>query len=319
MNATVPMGGKVRLLGRPAPLVLDGGSATALEAEGYVHHPTLWSGGAIFQAPQAVRRVHRAFLDAGADIISTVGYQASFAALLDAGFGRDEASDLIRLGVELAVTERDAFVAERSPAGRSPPLVAASVGPYGAWLPDGLEYDGRYGVDADELTAFHLPGLEALVESRADLLAFDTVPSLLEIEVIANLIRETRARAWISFSCRDEDRLADGTLIEEAITICEGAEGIVALGANCVPPGIVLGLVERMVRASSLPVIVYPNRGAGFGADAYGRGTPLPSGRGRTDACTLAPRWIAAGAAAVGGCCGIGPGEVREIAVALGR
>jgi homocysteine S-methyltransferase len=56
-------------------------------------------------------------------------------------------------------------------AGRANPLVAASVGPYGATLHDGSEYRGNYGLDVDALIAFHRPRLAVLASAGADLLA----------------------------------------------------------------------------------------------------------------------------------------------------
>lgn len=255
-----------------------------------------------------------------------MGYQASLTALTEAGFGRRRSRFLIRSAVELATEARDRFAAEHSLAPDRRPLVAASHGPFGAYLPNGFEYDGRYGVEAERLRDFHAPTFEILATSSADVIACETVPSLMEAEVLCQIIGETPGtKAWISFVCRDDRRLSDGTPIEEAANTCDGTAGMVALGVNCVNPATVEALVSRLCLATDLPVIAYPNAGTGFGAEAYGRQSRSEvygrqSVETRINGCAeLAPRWIDAGAQAIGGCCGVGPMELAAIAGALGR
>ena len=81
--------------------------------------------------------------------------------------------------VDLAVDARDRFWSDTGQtSGRLRPLVAASVGPYGAYLADGSEYSGRYEIDARQLRTFHRDRWQLLAASRADLLACETLPSL---------------------------------------------------------------------------------------------------------------------------------------------
>jgi len=94
---------------------------------------------------------------------------------------------------------------------RAKPLVAASIGPYGAHLHDGSEYRGDYGVGRTELLAFQRERMAVLAEAGADLLACETIPSRLEAEVLLELLEEfPDVRAWLSFSCRDGTHISDG-------------------------------------------------------------------------------------------------------------
>ena len=178
-----------RIPGAQGFVVLDGGLSTALEAAGLRLDPTLWSARAPLDAPEAVLAAHRAYLEAGADCITTAGYQASPEGFLAAGFDAAAAEAAIRRPVELAVQARDAFWASaENREGRLRPLVAASAGPYGAFLADGSEYRGRYGVDAAALDRFHRARLELLQDTAADLVAFETVPSGTEAAVLGALL-----------------------------------------------------------------------------------------------------------------------------------
>ena len=302
-------------LARRGPLVTDGGLATALEAGGNRLDTRLWSAELLASRPAAIRAVHLDYLAAGADCIATASYQASFPGFREAGYGDAEAAGLLELSVTLAVEARDDFWAEEvNRRGRLRPLVAASIGPYGAYLADGSEYDGRYGVRAGALVDFHRRRFLLFAGSSADLLLCETIPSGLEVEVLLGILAQTPdAEAWMSFCCRDGAHLWDGTPVEEAARLCELADGVVAVGVNCVAPVHVGELIQRIRTATRLPVIVYPNSGEAYDA---GTGTwSWPPG-GVREAGGLSGRareWIALGAGGVGGCCRVGPAGIRAL------
>ncbi|MEE9534822.1 MAG: homocysteine S-methyltransferase, partial [Acidimicrobiia bacterium] len=177
---------------RQGIMMLDGGLATALEVRGYDLDDELWSAKVLLEAPDAIREVHLDFLAAGADCISTSTYQASLPGFRKRGLSDAKGVELLRRSVRLAVEARDAFWSEPSNRqGRLRPLVAASVGPYGAFLADGSEYTGRYDIDDDDLDAFHRSRWHVLADSQADLLACETIPSQREAGVLLQLLRET--------------------------------------------------------------------------------------------------------------------------------
>src|SRR5690606_35469724 len=155
----------------------------------------LWSAKLLIEDPGVIRRAHLDYFAAGADVATTSSYQASVPGFVRRGLTPREARDLIRLSVTLAVQARDEHGGG---------LVAASVGPYGAFLANGAEYTGDYDLDEDGLVAWHRERFEILASAGADLLACETIPSLSEARALARLLRETPGvRAWVSFSCRD--------------------------------------------------------------------------------------------------------------------
>lgn len=292
--------------------VLDGGLATELEHAGYdLDHP-LWSARLVFESPDAVVRIHRAYLEAGADCLTAASYQATIGGLVGAGLGRREAETVMRRTVELA---RRAWSEHLEGTGEPrAAVVAASIGPYGAYLADGSEYVGHYRIDRTDLRAFHQPRWEILSEV-ADLFACETVPNLAETEVLLDLLRQTpRAEAWVSFSCRDGARVSDGTPIGECAALCAEHPRVLAVGVNCTAPRLIPELIDRLRDAApSLPIVVYPNSGEMY--DAARRGWTGSSDE--LDYAAAARDWYAAGARLIGGCCRTRPAHIRAIRAAL--
>jgi hypothetical protein len=90
-------------------LVLDGGLATELERADFdLDHP-LWSARLLSERPEAITAVHRAYLEAGADCITSASYQATAFGFRRARATAAEAIGLLWRSVELALAARDAF------------------------------------------------------------------------------------------------------------------------------------------------------------------------------------------------------------------
>jgi homocysteine S-methyltransferase len=224
---------------------------------------------------------------------------------------RQDAVALLQRSVALARQARDAFWQEAGPSGqRLRPLVAASVGPYGAYLADGSEYTGAYDLDEVALFDFHRERWHVLADSGPDLMACETIPSGVEAQALARLLPERPAiPAWVSFSCRDEAHLSDGTPLAAVVALVAALEQVVAVGINCTAPRFIPSLIREARTVTSKPVLVYPNSGETY--DAVRRlwvGLSEPQEFGE-----LSERWRAAGASLIGGCCRTGPDHVRAI------
>lgn len=300
----------------PDSLILDGGFASELEADGFdLNHP-LWSARVLIEQPAAVRAVHARFLAAGADCIISATYQASFPGLARHGVPDRAAERLFRFAVELAAEERNRFW--RDPAnrkGRRRPVVAASVGPYGAFLADGSEYRGDYGIDDAGLAAFHWRRLEVLARAGADLLAVETIPSAREARVLRRLLDrlERSPPAWMSFTCRDGRHLSDGTPVEEVARDLAGCARVRWVGVNCTAPKHLAELIPRIGAAGGKPVVAYPNGDGRWDPVAKSWLTPPRT----ADLPRLAVAWRRLGARLIGGCCRTRPEDIRGIRAAL--
>ncbi len=302
-------------LARFDALVIDGAMATELERRGADLGDALWSAKLLLENPALIRQVHADYFAAGADIAISASYQATFEGFAARGIDAHEAAGLMQLSVDLARAARDSFwAAYDGSVARPRPLVAASVGPYGAYLANGAEYTGDYGLTRQELADFHRPRLAVLAATGADLLACETIPSLLEAEVLVELLAELGTMpAWLSFSCADGERLNHGERFSEAVALANASEQVVAVGINCTAPQYILPLLESAAGLARKPLLVYPNRGEGW--DPVNRcWLPLDA---PVDFASLALRWRKAGARLIGGCCRTTPEDIRLIAAAL--
>ncbi|MDH6136514.1 homocysteine S-methyltransferase [Kitasatospora sp. MAA4] len=292
------------------PLVLDGGLSNQLAAAGYDLADALWSARLLLDAPQALVAVHRAYYAAGADVVITASYQASFAGFARRGLKRAEAARLMASSVALAREAAEPRDGERAP--DRPRWVAASVGPYGAVLADGSEYRGRYGLSVGALERFHRPRLEVLAAAGPDVLALETVPDADEAEALVRCVRGLGVPAWLSYSVAG-GRTRAGQPLAEAFAVAAEAPEVVAVGVNCCAPAEVGEAVRIAARVTGKPVVAYPNSGEGWDARARAwRGAPTPL-------AAPARGWVADGARLVGGCCRVGPLQISALAAELGR
>jgi homocysteine S-methyltransferase len=295
------------------PVVLDGGLATELERRGHDLTTALWSARLLRDDPTAIAAVHAAYAGAGAQVVTTASYQATFEGFARAGIDARTTERLLAWSVELARR------------GAPDAWVAGSVGPFGALLADGSEYTGAYtdpawaghadgGLGVGELRRFHRPRMQLLAEAGADVLACETVPAAAEAEALVAEAQSLGVPIWLSLTTVvDGDgvvRTRRGEPAADVFALAAGVDEVIAVGVNCTDPSGVLAAVTTAA-ASGKPVVVYPNSGEGW--DAAGRrwtGEPM---RATDDV----PRWVAAGARLVGGCCRIGPDQIRQVAAVL--
>jgi homocysteine S-methyltransferase len=315
------------LLDQTGVVLLDGALATELERRGADLNDPLWSAKILLEQPELIRQVHYDYFTAGANVATTASYQATFAGFARRGLSPEQAADLMRLSVQLAREARQQFLddqqvaAARLPdtsknANRQPPhlFVAASVGPYGAFLADGSEYRGDYGLTVEQLMDFHRPRMAVLAASGADLLACETIPCRAEGEALVRLLAEfPTTKAWLSFSCCDETHVCYGETFAECVALANSSEQIVAVGLNCTAPRWVESLLRSAAGVTSKPLLVYPNSGEQWDADSH----CWRPGTGSGDLTGPALRWYEAGARLIGGCCRTTPADIQALAQAL--
>ncbi|WP_344309418.1 homocysteine S-methyltransferase [Brevibacterium samyangense] len=289
------------------PVVLDGGLGTLLESRGNDVSSDLWSAQLLWDDPDEIRAAHEEFFTAGAQIATTASYQVSYPGVAAVGRTPAEADRALAASVRLAQEAREG-------AGLTPDeaWIAASVGPYGAYLADGSEYTGAYGLSTRELRAWHRPRMEALAGSGADLLALETVPSLAEVAALCAALADLDAGmpAWLSVTVKD-GRLRSGESLTDAFALAADCPDIVAVGVNCCDAVDVTPALRLARTVTDLPLVAYPNSGEVW--DARARAW---SGTGASLAAYVG-EWADLGASLIGGCCRVTPAEIRRIASAL--
>ncbi len=261
------------------PVVLDGGMSNQLESAGHDLSDELWSARLLAERPEAITEAHLAYFEAGADVAITSSYQATFEGFAGRGIGPERAAELLALSVELA----------REAARRAKVCLGLSL---------------------DELERFHRPRLEVLAGAAPDVLALETVPDADEARALLRAVRGLGVPAWLSYSVAG-DRTRAGQPLEEAFALAAHADEIIAVGVNCCAPEDVEGAVETAARVTGKPVVVYPNSGESWDADAR---------TWRGDSRFAPPQvrgWHDSGARLIGGCCRVGPEAISGISGAL--
>jgi len=295
--------------------VLDGGMASELEFQGADISGPLWSAHVLEEAPEKVVAVHRAYLEAGADVLLTASYQVSRKGYVEFGLAGDRADAALLRSVELACTARAEFASHNK--GREV-LIAASLGPYGAALHNGAEYHGNYDCTFADLVQFHQERIAVLIESNADLLAFETLPSLEEAQAIGEALKPwPNLAAWFTFTCPDTRaaslQVAHGELLRDCAKLAASFPQTIAVGVNCTRPKWLPMLIAELRAASDKPILVYPNSGEGWDAETR-------CWTGHSDATEFgqhAQQSYSAGAQIVGGCCRTRPAHIHQVALAV--
>ncbi len=286
------------LLAAGQPIIADGGMGTMLIARGLQRGtaPELWN----VERPDDVRAIHRAYIEAGAQIILTNSFGGNRLRLGMHGLA-ERAAELNRAAARLARAEADAA---------SPPvIVAGSVGPTGQMIaPMGT-------LAPEEAAAAFAEQAEALVEGGADVLWIETMSDLEEVRAAVAGCRQAAPEvpvvATMSFDTRGRTMM--GTTPEEAAAALSEL-GIVALGANCGKgPDELEAAIGRMQGAGpGVPLVAKANAGAPRleGGVAVYDATPDVM-------AAYALRVRALGASIIGACCGSTPDHIRAIAGAL--
>jgi len=290
------------------PLLLDGGLSNELERQGCDLNQKLWSAKLLESNPEAIILAHLNYLESGAQCIITSSYQATLPGFVAIGYDKPSASGLIIKSVQLAEEARNRFLSSNPRATK--PLIAASIGPYGAYLADGSEYRGDYVISDQELRDFHEPRIKLLANTTADILACETIPSFREAKVLSEMLEHLNKPAWISFSCKDGKHISDGTPIEQCAAFFAHHPTVFAIGVNCTSPEFISELIRSIKsKSGNKKIVVYPNSGAVYHAESK-----TWSGLSDVSSCELMVKeWLDLGADIIGGCCGIGPQQIKAM------
>lgn len=296
------------ILKQQSVMILDGALATELEAYGCDLDDPLWSAKVLIEQPEAIVQVHKDYFRAGADCAITASYQATVAGFAQRGLSEEESIALIKK--TLAIEARDEVWEESPSSRRTKPLVAASVGPYGAYLADGSEYTGHYGISDEQLAAFHRPRMQALIEAGTDLLAMETIPSFQEAKVLSSLIKEfPETYAWLSFTLKNGKGISDGTHLGVCAEQFSEEEQIAAIGVNCSPMDPAAEAVQVLKQSTQKPLLMYPNSG-----EVYDAKTNTWHGDDSSSCFdSQSEWWIERGATIIGGCCRTNPEHIRKL------
>lgn len=310
------MGRFKELLNQGKTLILHGALGTELEYRGYDVSGKLWSAKYLLKNPRVIKEIHKDYILAGSDIVTTSTYQATFPGLKEVGLSEKEIENIIRLTVALAKEARDEVwnqLTDEEKNGRIYPLISGDVGPYAAFLADGSEYTGAYGdVSKDDLKNFHRPRIQLLLEEGVELLAVETIPNLLEIESLLELLEEEfpQVEAYLSVTTQDGQTLSDGSSIEKIAELVNQSDNVVAVGLNCSSPTFFNEFLSCLRQLTEKPFVTYPNSG-----EVYDGATQTWHETADTSHTLLenSIEWRNLGTQILGGCCRTRPSDIFSL------
>lgn len=293
-------------LERGAPVILDGGIGTEI-----LRRDVTWADHQVLDRPTVVRAIHRDYVEAGADVISTNTFQLTRRALFnhfrDEAHRRqigppdleDRAARLLRAAARLAVEARDAA------AGGRPVAVAGAI--------TTLEWCFRPDLapSPEQARAEYVETIGTLAEAGCDLVLIETVNSVGEARAAVEAANAVGLPCWVAFAPTEDGRLFTGETLAEAEAALAPL-GVDAILLNCAPPDdCQAGLVE-LAKVRSGATGLYPHVGR-FDPPEWLFTDEYPPERYAEEA----RGWRELGATVVGGCCGTTPEHIAAVARAL--
>lgn len=248
-------------------------------------------------APATVKDVHLSYAKAGAEVLETNTFGANRARLAKYNL-ESQAVEINRAAVKLAreIAGDDLYV-------------AGAVGPLG------LRLEPLGPTSSSEAREIFREQIQALVESGADLIILETMTDVNEARQALLAARDIgKLPVVVQMTIQEDGNTPTGTSPEDFARILSEA-GADLVGINCsIGPAGVLDAIERMARATSLKLSAQPN--AGLPRTVEGRSLYACS---PDYMASYAPRFIAAGARLLGGCCGTTPEHIQAIKRAVRR
>src|SRR5437899_6056997 len=248
--------------------------------------------------PEAVFRVHQAYIEAGAQIIETNTFGANRFKLMPLGLG-DEVQRLNSRGVKIAREARESAAREV--------LIAGSIGPLG------LGVQSRHPADDEILDIFHEQAL-ALEEGGVDFYILETFSYIEELLLAIDAIRSFSGLPIVAQLTYSEEGTTHGDVRPSDAAVQLQNKNVQVVGSNCtLGPQALLPILQELAAVDDLRVSGMPN--AGF---PKREGDRIVYPQSSPEYFALFAREAAAlGVRILGGCCGTTPAHIRAMAEAV--
>jgi len=281
--------------------LLDGSMSFPLEQLGYNLKNKLWTGMALISDPDIIKNIHKDYINAGADYISTSTYQVSYDRLQNMGYQSSEIKKVFQKSVDLV---KEAIKESRS---KKEIKIVGSFGPFASYDPNASEYVGKYNSTDDEIKNFHLNNINIIEETDLDIILYETIPCLREIEILSKVLSQTNKEIWISITCNENIEFRDGSSFKEACKIISQIEQITTMGINCFSPLLVEKALKELKKYSNKKTLVYPNSG-----EKYNPKDKYWSGKNEFNNLMI-KNWLSLSPDIIGGCCRVGYNNIKKM------
>ncbi len=298
------------LLQKRIPIIFDGAFGTEVQKENLPAEAFAGRDGCNeilnLTRPDIVRKIHRAYFAAGADVVSTNTFGGNRPKLREKGLA-EKLYEINKAGATLAAQEAAAVST-----GERLCLVAGSLGPTG-FLPSSKD-PTLNAISFDALADAFEEQAAALLDGGVDLLILETSQDLLEVRTALFGIRRLFAKRGEKVPLHVQCTLdVNGRMVLGSdVTAILGAIGLSAdvVGINCgTGPTNMAPYIERLLASTGLPVVMMPNAGMPDNSN----GTAVYSLTPEDFAASMVPLVAERGLPMVGGCCGTTPAHIREL------
>jgi len=275
--------------------ILDGAMGSELIKRGLSLPNHIWSAGANTHHPNMVQKIHRQYVDAGADYIITNTFRTTPRAYQKTGLNRNKAC-------QMAETSLMRAVEHAKNASNLDTKIIGAIAP----LEDCYKPELFPGRDA-ALSEFAQLG-HWMAQTKVDILILETMNSMAETEAGLCALKDIDLPLWVSFVLKDENHLLSGDRLIDALNMLNSFQIKVVL-LNCSPIGRTKIAVDNIVDNWGGSWGIYPNLGIG---------EPSPDGciiehEPMEKYLSLVEYALNVGALVVGGCCGSSPEHIAEI------
>ncbi len=279
-------------------VLIDGGTGTEIEAQGGAMVQGAWCGAAALTHPAIVQSVHEQYLRLGAKVIIANNYATSRHVLAQAGW-EGQFEELNRAGIELAL-------AARATVGAANAVVAGSLS---------TTTQGGEQPPLGVLLANLSEGAQIQADAGAELLILEMMGSIELTKIALTAAVGTGLPVWLGWSCEERNGVPwlhyGGETLDDAMRWGWGAP-IELMAIMHTETSECDACLEVIRRHWDGPVGVYAHTGKWEPPNWIFENTISPD-----DYAAAARRWIASGVQVVGGCCGIGPAHIKELAKGL--
>ena len=276
-------------------ILIDGATGTEIERRGVPQLENAWNGGGALSHPEILRAVHEDYLCLGAEIIISNNFATHYYALQDAGEA-ERFEEYNRRGVELAIEARDG-------AQKSNALVAAGIS-YWSW-------SGNHPTLEDLKVATERQ-VKVLADAGAELFMLEMMIDIDKMLILLDAAQSTGLPVWVGFTCKPNAEgvvcLRNGEPLRDALAAIEDRQVDLVNIMHTEVEDIDVCL-ECVQSKWSGPIGVYAHSSNSVDHHWIFENTISPA-----DYCAAAQRWIDRGVHVIGGCCGIEPRHIEELA-----
>jgi len=278
------------------PLIMDGAMGTELMRRGIELPLPLWSSMSNIDQFDQVMNIHKDYIDAGSDILTTNTFRTTPRTFIKAGYSQNESEIISEQCCNMAIEAAKHAVKKENT------LIAGSVAP----LEDCYE-------------PLHFPGkeiakkefqliIDRIIKKGVDILLFETMGNYEEIESVLQVSNHVDIQRWLSIVLKNKNSILDGTELQKVVELANKNKIDMVL-INCTPVNIILEALDIFLGYRKGKWGVYPNAGENMPT----KDGEFVSKLDDESFCKAIQDYITLGASVVGSCCGSTPNTVRKI------